>query len=157
MLPLFASAQLGAIDFDFGGGVVLGNKVGVDTDYDDKAGMGINLRTKVEVMNKVALCAGVNYFFPGTPSHYDLDLWQLNLNGHYNFANTMLFKIYGIAGLNYSYSKADFKIGNLQRDVDDSKIGLNLGAGLKLPLGVFGEAKYDTSMEQVLLTVGIVF
>jgi opacity protein-like surface antigen len=151
---LFASASFGQLKF--GGGLTLGSKVGIDDDGDEKMGFGLNIRADYAINDKFSIAPGFTYFFPSTPSGYDLTMWQLNADAHYNFAETGNTKIYGIGGLNYSYIKAEFDWGFGEVSADDSEIGVDLGVGANMGI-LFGEVKYDTAYEQIGLTVGVLF
>jgi hypothetical protein len=140
------------ISFELGGG--LGTKAGIDDDYSSKIGFGINPRINLYINDNLSLVPGFIYFFPKSSSNLsDIDVisWQLNLNANYQFSKETPFYI--IAGLNYSYAAAEFM--GFMGEYDE--IGAELGFGIKTNdlIPFFGELKYDTAFDQILLLVGI--
>lgn len=151
---LFATTSFGQIKF--GGGLTAGTKVGIDDDGEEKMGFGLNIRADYALNDKFSIAPGFTYFFPSTPSGYDLTLWQLNADAHYTFTEAGGAAIYGIGGLNYSYAKAEFDFMGVTAEADDSEVGVDLGVGANMGK-FFAEVKYDTAFEQMALSVGILF
>ncbi len=145
-----AKAQL-----TYGVGAAVGTKMGVADDGSDKMGFGLHARADY-ALEKFDLSGGLTYYFPSVPSGMDLTAFQLNFDGHYGFLKQEAMTVYGLAGLNYSYLKASVDFMGATISSDDSKIGFDLGAGVKFNK-FFVEAKYDSGFEQMALTAGIMF
>lgn len=141
-----------------GGGLTLGTAVGVDDDLSEKMGFGLNARGEYTFNEKFSVAPGFTLFFPGGPDEVDISAWQLNGDAHYLFMQEDAFGLYAIGGLNYSYMKFEADAGPFGTySRDDSKIGLNLGAGINFGSMFYGELKYDTAFEQLGISVGVMF
>ncbi len=143
--------------FSFGGGATLGTKMGVTDSGGDKIGFGLNARADY-ALKLFDLSGGLTLFFPSAPEGMSMSAYQLNVDGHYSFLKKETMNVYGLAGLNYSYVKVkgDTDFGGFSISASDSKIGIDLGAGVKFGK-MFVEGKYDTAFEQLGLTVGYMF
>ena len=150
LFTLSSSAQ-----WKFGGGLALGTKMGIDDDGSDKMGFGINGRADYSINEKFSVAGGLTYFFPSAPEGMDLTAWKLAADAHYKFMDEN-FSLYGIAGLGYNYAKSKIDIMGYSAEADDSEIGLDIGAGINYNK-FFGEIAYNTSFEQIEITVGILF
>lgn len=82
----------------------------------------------------------------GSPKY---EWWSVNIDGNYVVINKGIFEGYGIMGLNFIYIKGEQEIPGTPPVPDKdswNKLGLNLGAGLRLNLGdrivPFGELRY---------------
>jgi opacity protein-like surface antigen len=144
-----ASAQ-----WQFGGGLSLGTESSGEGDL----GFGINARADYAINEQWAIAPNFTLWFPSIEGG-SVTMWQLNADGHYNFAGNETMSFYGIGGLNYSYIKvkadSEGPFG-IDWSYDDSEIGLNLGVGANMDM-FFGELKYDTAFEQIAITVGVLF
>lgn len=112
-------------------------------------GIGINARVEYSLNEKFAIAPNFTYWFSGDI----LKVWQLNADVHYTFSGDEALSFYGLGGLNITGVSIDSDYGG----GSNTEIGLNLGAGAKLNQKFFGEVKFDTEMEQLALTVGILF
>ena len=86
----------------------------------------------------------------------DLSIWELNLNGHYAFINDEKKTVYALAGLNFFKYNWDASSVN----ADNSDTGLNLGAGLELPITpqieFLSEARFALGgSEQLFISAGV--
>ncbi len=148
-----------------GGGLTLGTAVGVDDDFSEKMGFGLNVRGDYTFNEKFSVAPGFTLFFPGGPDEVDISAWQINGDAHYSFLEEDAFSLYAIGGLNYSKRKWDYNQSYEDEDyafsasgsVSDSEIGLNLGAGINFGSMFYGELKYDTAFEQLGISVGVLF
>lgn len=174
LLTTTVSAQ-----FKFGGGVTMGSKTGIDDDGSEKMGFGVNVRGEFSLLNKLAITPGFTYFFPSAPDGYDLSIWQANADVHYTLVGSPgPVRLYALGGLNYTQVKTEIDLGDTDSyedtmgefadffgdafsevanyDDTDTDLGVNVGAGVALSK-LYGEVKYDTALEQVALSVGILF
>lgn len=141
--------------WQFGGGLSLGTESSGEGDL----GFGINARADYSLNEQWSIAPNFTFWFPSVEGA-SVTMWQLNADGHYNFASNETMSFYAIGGLNYSYWKFDFdgidELFGFDFSYDDSEIGLNLGAGANMNM-FFGEVKYDTAFEQIAITVGVLF
>ncbi|MFW6202912.1 MAG: outer membrane beta-barrel protein [Marinilabilia sp.] len=152
LLAVSASAQ-----FKVGGGLTIGTESAVD-DGGEKMGIGLTLKGVYSLNEEWAISPDFTYYFPSGGDNFDFNLWQINANAHYFFHDLESMRLYGLAGLNYSSWKWSFD-GDEYIDwggSDDSEIGLNLGIGALMDQ-FYGELKYDTALEQIALSAGIMF
>lgn len=142
-----------------GGGLTIGTAMGVDDDGSDKLGFGLNARGDYSFNEQFSVSPGFTLFFPSSPDGVDMSAWQLNADAHYSFLQEDAFGLYAIGGLNYSYVKVEADAGPMlgTYSIDDSEIGLNLGAGINFGSMFYGELKYDTAFEQLGISVGVLF
>jgi hypothetical protein len=151
----------------YGGGLSLGTKAAIG-DAGSKAGIGINGRVLYALNEQFTIAPNFTFWLPSSQKYsfwgdsYEIKwtVWQLNADVHYNFAEQEAFKFYGLGGLNItgwklSYS-GDYE-GYFGSSSSSTEIGLNLGAGTIMNDQFFGELKFDTQMEQLAITVGILF
>lgn len=154
ILALVSSASFAQLKY--GGGLSLGTKAAID-ESGEKMGIGINARVEYAFNEKWSIAPNFTYWFPSKvgEGEYEvkLNVWQLNADVHYSFAGDEALSFYGIGGLNLTGAKATV----FGFSTSETNIGLNLGAGALLNERFFGEAKFDTEMEQLALTVGILF
>lgn len=166
-LLVVASVQAQKGKISVGGGLAYGTEI---------KKMGINLRGYYGITDKIDAAPSFTYFFPDKEEFLGgetkWNVWELNLDGHYNFYEADGFKAYGIAGLNfagthwsYEYEYVDPFTGQTQKyDESDSdmNIGLNLGAGgqynFNEKMGVFADIKYAISnYDQLVISFGIIY
>lgn len=133
-----AQAQLG-------GGLVLGFDIGA---------VGINLRGDIPVTEEIDVVPGFIYYFES-----DVNIFEFNANGHYNFEAGDIVQPYALAGLNVSHVDYDLEV--FGRDLDDTDIGLNLGGGVNFELGsinTFAEGRLLLGgFEDFSITAGVLF
>ena len=149
-----ATAQL-----KYGAGLVLGTKAGLSSTGGEAMGFGLNGRVYY-ALSAIDLSVGATYFMPGSATVSGVDvtsnLFQINADAHYAFSKNDNTTIYGLGGLNYSFASAKASSGGNSASTSDSKLGLDLGVGAKMNK-FFGEAKYDTALAQLAITVGMNF
>ncbi len=142
--------------FKVGGGVTFGNRISNNQDI----GAGLNIRCNYSFNPKLTLSTGYTYVIPSTIGGTRYTSWQINSDLHYNFLSKDNFKLYGLAGINYTQEKnsTSFTNGSILSTMNSStgKAGLNVGIGANFKK-YFGEVKYDSSYNQVALTLGIFF
>jgi opacity protein-like surface antigen len=127
----------------------LGAGLGYGTDIEE---LGIQFRGVYTVSDPWRASADFVLYFDGVD---DLSIWELNLNGHYVFINDEKKTVYALAGLNII--KVNFDATSGLDDTSDT--GLNLGAGIEIPLGsveLFGEARFALGgAEQLFFSAGV--
>ncbi|MCT4646102.1 MAG: porin family protein [Carboxylicivirga sp.] len=175
VVAFFAALSMSSFaQVKFGGGLTMGSKMGINDSFNEKAGFGINARVLFDINEQFKIAPGLTYFFPGAPDGIDLSAWQLNADAHYHFYSTESISLYGIGGLNYSYTKTKFDAQELVDDLfgegagsllgangsaeeSDGEIGVDIGAGISFNQ-FYGEVKYDSAFEgQIALSFGILF
>ncbi|SFF07938.1 outer membrane beta-barrel protein [Thermophagus xiamenensis] len=140
-----------------GGGLTMGTQAGFDEDG-EKVGIGLTVKGVYPINEKWSVSPDFTYYFPTGGDYFDVNIWQLNANAHYHFYEMTDMGLYALGGLNYSHMKWEYDDGSGFDFPDDSdgEIGINLGIGANVSR-FFGELKYDTTLEQLALTVGILF
>jgi opacity protein-like surface antigen len=96
---------------------------------------GIALRGEYGINEKIEAAATLNFIFSEKVEGAKTSVWEINLDGHYLKAMESGLIIYPLAGLNFTSvsAKVDTQIiGSFKAST--SRIGLNLGGGLKYPL-----------------------
>ena len=140
-----ADAQLQA-----GGGISYGTEA---------EAVGIQPRIVYTISEPWRAGADFNYFLDGDEG---ISYWDLNLNGHYVFYTSEKLSAYALAGLNFFHVSVDNNpsIPGFE-DVSDTDTGLNLGAGLQLPLGRLSgllEARYVLGdADQLVISACVMF
>ncbi len=160
LVVLCISSAAFAQDWKFGGGLTFGSDMSVD----GGTGVGLNIRGDYSIDDNWFIDPGFTFVFPSSKSGYGYDYkysaYQFNVDAHYYFAEEGDFTFYGLAGLNYTHAKvkSDYDYDGLtgSAEASDSEIGLNLGFGANYKQ-FLGELKYDTSFDQLALTIGIMF
>lgn len=99
--------------------------IGIHGDYmiDSPKNFGFGANVGYEVINNVRGVAEFNYFLK--KDH--VSFWNVDVNAEYLFRVGDAFTIYPLAGLALLGSKVDSDYGG----ASDSKLGLNLGAGVE--------------------------
>jgi opacity protein-like surface antigen len=149
----------------FGGGLVF-------TDL-DPLGLGFQVNAYVgvpAVLPGLRIGGDFTYFLPEKESvnfggelfEAELNLWEVNGNVQYDFLRQEQLSVYGLGGVNISRVSGDFVLGDIASGSEsDTKVGLNLGAGLQIPVGfgaIYGEAKYvvaDDDMSRFVFGAGV--
>lgn len=153
MCVLTASAQL-----EVGGGLVLGSKLGIDDNGDDKMGFGLQGRGSYGINEKMGVSGGLTYFFPSTPDGYDLTMFEVFADFNYHFYQAEPLSVYGLLGINYAVVKWKIDVMGFSTEGDDSEVGINFGVGAKYSLGnlnLYGELKYNTAFENIMFDAGV--
>ena len=154
VMALFSSVA--SAQWKYGGGLTLGTKMGINDSGDNKMGFGINGRADYTINEKFSASGGLTYFFPSVPDGLDLDAWKINVDGHYSLLKDDTKNVYALAGLAYDYAKVKVSYEGYSASSDESEIAFELGGGIGVDM-YFGELKYDTSYEQVEITIGVLF
>lgn len=128
-LPFMAQAQLSV-----GAGVSYGSEV---------EAVGIQPRVVYAISGPWRAAADFNFYLDGKEK---VTYWDLNLNGQYAFHESDALTAYALAGLNFFHAEVDTgsSLPGFE-DVSETETGLNLGAGIQLPLGRLSgllEARY---------------
>jgi outer membrane immunogenic protein len=136
----------------------------------EQVGLGVN--GEFFVAEKVSIAPELNLFFPekntynngAFKSTYKYSTWSICGDVHYYFVSNDKIGFYGLAGLNLAVARWSTKINtNPPQDNSDSdsELGLNLGVGANFTVPgkiiPFGQVKYETNYEQLLLQAGIRF
>ncbi len=151
-------------------------KAGATFLYGSEIGsLGIGAKGIYTINEKISASAEINHFFGKSEENAVVkisnSLTSLDLDAHYHFTISQVpkFDIYGIGGLNFSFIKveSELKTSNFQgffggNSTNDSKIGLNIGAGFLYPLinhlEVVTELTYTLSdFNQLVLQSGVVY
>lgn len=140
-------------------------KVGVHLGYGseiEKAAIGAN--AEFGITDKISIAPDFTYYFTEKEQYIKMSVWELNANGHYYFLDQDKFKVFGLAGLNYThvnvttdYPSGGFWGGNYS--ASDGEVGFNLGGGATYDLTdkiqAFSTLKYTAgSTDQLALFVG---
>jgi len=136
--------------------------------------VGLGLNGEFFVAEKVSIAPEFNLFFPdkttvqfsGAKSTTTVSTWSISGDVHYYFISDEKIGFYGLAGLGMAAVKGKSKteIPNQptqESSYSDSEFGLNLGVGANFTVPgkiiPFGQLKYETNYEQLLLQAGIRF
>ncbi len=159
----------------FSGAVSAQNRGGVHLAFGSEVEqVGLGLNGEFFVAEKVSIAPELNIFFPdkftsnvfGVKSTSTSSTWSISGDVHYYFISDEKIGFYGLAGLGLATAKVKSKteIPNQptqETSYSDSELGLNLGVGANftVPGSIipFGQLKYETNYEQLLLQAGIRF
>lgn len=134
--------------------------------------VGIGVNGEFFVAEKVSIAPELNLFFPekntynngGFKSTYKYSTWSVSGDVHYYFVTTDKIGFYGLAGLSLAVVRWSTNINTnppQETSDSDSELGLNLGVGANFTVPgkiiPFGQLKYETHYEQLLLQAGIRF
>ncbi len=130
-----------------GGGLVFGFDIGT---------VGINVRGDIPVTDEIDVVPGFIYYFES-----NINIFEVNANGHYNFDAGDTVQPYALAGLNISHFSYDSEILGIGFEADGTDVGLNLGGGINFDLGgisAFAEGRLLLGgFEDFSLTGGVLF
>lgn len=166
---------------------VKGDKtVGVNLSYGTEiSNLGIGVKAQYNFTDVIRGEASFDYFLEKN----DAKFWNINVNAHYLFPLADKIKVYPLVGLTYAHvsteydsdaeyalyletckeygmtpeSKEDYFEGEYGEGASDSKIGVNLGAGISYDINekwaVNFEAKYQliSDFNQALFGVGVAY
>lgn len=146
MLGLFLMTQTVNAQFSAGGGLAFGL---------ESEDLGLQLRGLYQINEKIRGDVNLTFYFDGVE---DVNVTEINLNGHYLIHDGDSFSVYGLGGLNI------FRVG-VSFDgfsSSSSEIGLNLGGGITFPfsdtLSGIGEIKYAISdADQLVIGAGVLY
>lgn len=149
----FASMAQEQGDIRVGAGLALGSKAGLDDNGDEQLGIGINLAAEYLIIDALSIAPSYTFFFKNEVGGADFSLSSLNIDARYYFGTS---GVYGLAG--FASVKAKGEGGGIT--VTDTESGLNIGAGIMLPLSdnLFfnGQAKYQTPGDgQLVFNLGV--
>lgn len=141
---------LAGIQFAANAQLRLGAGLGYGLDIEE---LGLQFRGVYTISDPWRGAADFVFYFDGEDN---LSIWELNLNGHYTFVNDEKKTIYALAGLNFLKVNYDATSGF----ADNSDTGLNVGAGLELPISsnieFFSEARFSIGgSEQFFISAGV--
>ena len=130
-----------------GGGLVFGFDIGA---------VGINVRGDIPVTSEIDVVPGFVYYFES-----NVNIFEFNANGHYNFEASDVVQPYALAGLNISHAEFDEDVFGPFIDASDTDVGLNLGGGVNFELGsisAFTEGRLLLGgFEDFSITAGVLF
>lgn len=138
-------------------------KVGVHLGYGseiEKAAIGAN--AEFGITDKISIAPDFTYYFTEKTEYVKMSVWEFNANGHYYFLDQDKFKVFGLAGLNYTHVKVTTDYPGIwggNYSGSDGEIGFNLGGGATYDLTdkiqAFSTLKYTAgSTDQLALFVG---
>ncbi len=146
--------------FKLGFTATAGTDLSIDDNGDEGIAFGVGVKGVYDITSSFSIAPGFTYFFPSMPDDLDMNLYVVDLDAHYNLVANDNFKIYALGGLNYS-------IVDVSADVDgfgsvsasESELGANFGVGIRSggKLQFFGDVKYNTALENINATVGLLF
>jgi outer membrane protein X len=118
--------------------------------------IAIHLGGEYEITEDITGAATFNYYLTGDDYNY----WGLNFDGHYIFEQDSGLELYPLAGLNFSHWGFDSGIPGL--DFSETKLGLNVGGGVRYPvsdqISLIGEVKYILSdFDQLVITAAALY
>ena len=137
------------------------NRIGGHLGYGTKdLNFGFGAQAEFSLSDKFSIAPKFNYFLGKTTATSFGDVsakgWTLDGDVHYYFTSDKT-AIYGLAGLTYATAIASFSGST----VSDSKLGLNLGAGVNFSTDKsfipYLEIKYNTPFEALFITAGVNF
>lgn len=125
--------------------------------------LGIGARFDYAITDQILLAPDLLYFFGKSESGFDLNWFDINLNGNYlfNISNPDIIP-YGLAGFNIAIVSVDYDAGSFfEGSSSSTDIGFNLGGGADFVVGnlfVFGELRYVlSSADQLVIAGGVKF
>ncbi len=122
----------------------------------------IGANAEFGITDKISIAPDFTYYFTENIEYVKTSFWEFNANGHYYFLDQDAFKVFGLAGLNYSHVKVTANYPGIFGDsysASDGEIGFNLGGGATYDLTdkiqAFSTLKYTAgSTDQIALFVG---
>lgn len=151
-----------------GAGLVYGSGFGFNGHEEDSHRIGnpaLKFQAIYEVNLPVHFSPGLTLFMPRVTKEFEYkyvtSAFLLDLDAHYVFNSLDRFEIYGLGGLNITYTRLKFDSEFFDAEVNsDNKLGLNLGIGSYMKfseqLDFYGEIKYILSgYDQLVITAGV--
>ncbi|MBQ9184706.1 MAG: porin family protein [Bacteroidales bacterium] len=132
--------------------------IGVNLVYGSEIkNIGLGIKGQYFFLDNVRGEASFNYFMKKD----NVKLWELNANAHYMLGNESMW-FYPLAGFNLANVKAEYYLNGGTISDSESKLGLNLGAGIQFPvsemLDFTAEAKYVISdYDQFVIGIGLLY
>lgn len=135
--------------------------VGGQLSYGDDSDFGLGPRVVFDdpSLGEFRIVATFDIFFPDSPSGTDVDYWEINGNGIYDFQlrNSPNVIPYVGAGLNIAHAS----VGSGVLNASDTQLGINLLGGFEFIVGSvrpFVELRVELEGgEQLVVTGGILF
>jgi opacity protein-like surface antigen len=135
--------------------ILVGGGLNYSTDLNN---VGFAIDGAYRIDDKWEAAAGFAYYLKKDYVNWSM----LDFDAHYVFANVDNISIYGLAGINVTFWKVklpdDWGVMGVDTSVKGSEIGLNFGAGARMPLkdkwAVSGEVKF-TAGQFNFLTIGV--
>lgn len=144
-------------------------KAGLHGMYSSVKNLGLGADVEYAFNDRWSIAPDFAYFFPTETTHINSFVklinprketyWEMNVNTHYHFYNSDTFRIYGIAGLNYSrYSfKTESNIGKnpffkvaeiYSESYGSTTVNLGVGGSFKINdfLELFSNLKHTFSL-----------
>ena len=141
----YSQSSIGQVQL--GGGLVFGFDIGT---------VGINLRGDIPVTEEIDVVPGFIYYFES-----NINIFEFNADGHYNFEAGDVVQPYALAGLNISHFEYDDDVFGGLIDIDGTDVGLNLGGGVNFELSslsAFAEGRLLLGgFEDFSITAGLLF
>ncbi len=145
-----------------GASLAIGTKAGINDTGGEKIGMGLNFGGDYFVIDKLSIAPSYTFFFKSTTRildsgfEYDLRVSSFNIDGKYYFL-TEGINVYGLFGVSFARVKSSF--GFLGIPVSANETGINIGGGVDYMLSnklyLNGQVKYNTPLEQLVISVGV--
>jgi hypothetical protein len=136
------------------------NTIGAHLSYGTKdLQLGFGARGEFGLSDKFSVSPKFTYHTGKSQSGVSSSGWNLDADAHYYFSTDEI-AFYGIAGLTYASATATVDFGFGKTTVTDSKIGINIGAGVNFTAGnliPFAEVKYNSPFEAILISAGVKF
>jgi len=138
-------------------------KLGIHLGYGseiEKAAIGAN--AEFGITDKISIAPDFTYYFTEKVDYVKMSAWEFNANGHYYFLEQEKFKLFGLAGLNYTHVKVTANYPGIfggSHSASDGEIGVNLGGGTTYDLTdkiqAFSTLKYTAgSTDQLAIFIG---
>ncbi|RAU81748.1 porin family protein [Pontibacter arcticus] len=154
--------------FKLGAGLAYGSEAALDEDLDSKGGLGVHIGGEYFFNEKISFAPSFTYFFKSKIDFFGGEMSgrvsTLDLDARYYFAKSEKVSFYGMTGLTVGFAKLEVSGDDNWMDADDvsdNKAGVNLGAGMVLPItekvDFNAQVKYNTPLEQIAIQVGIAF
>lgn len=137
------------------------NTIGGHLSYGTKdLQLGFGARGEFGLSDKASISPIFTYHTGKSQSGVSSSAWNLDADFHYYFTTDEI-SFYGITGLTYASATATVDLGSLGKTtISDSKFGINIGLGVNFTAGnliPFGEIKYNTPFEALLISAGVKF
>lgn len=141
----------------------VGIHFGYGTEIEEPA---IGANAEFGITDKISIAPDFTYYFTEKIDYVKMSVWEFNANGHYYFLDQDKFKVFGLAGLNYTHVKVSWDgpsyggiFGGINESSSDGEIGINLGGGATYDLTdkiqAFSTLKYTAgSTDQLAIFIG---
>jgi len=147
-----------------GASLAMGTRAGINDTGGNSLGVGLNFGGDYFVIDKLSIAPSYTFFFKSTAGaanlgfELDLRVSSFNIDGKYYFL-TEEVNVYGLFGLSFASVKSTSDFFGTPINVRDSRTGVNIGGGadymLSDKLYLNGQLKYNTPLEQLVISVGV--